>query len=483
MAYFNFNTSIDYLFSKFGYTKSASLEVVKDEPITDDDIERIDINFARKTREAVRWLGANGHDIPALVNADVSGTIGSSINIQSRIKDKDTINTQIEDYIKDWSTDCEISGRWHLNSSLRSMVEFTDKDGGFLLRHHYDPSWDIAYKFELLEVGMIDISKDKAKDNLLNGLQKDKYGAITGIWLYTDQDRQTSTLVDYKDLIFFSPVWISLSQYTAVSKFASILPTIDKMERYSDAELQKVIEDAKAGRYWKTSMYDDILKIVKATKDETLRKTQLSTLMKAISESGIKPHGLSAIPLGDDIVKTENLSASIYPNINKVSKQNTAASQGLSAQVVYQDSSDSNYSSIKAMMAFAQIQWNIRFDDLYTKVIFPVLKKVVMRGVDDGSISITDFYLDTRKYLKFEVMRVTEIDIEPAKTANADKQKLENGTTSKREICRRRGRNYEEVLREILEDEVLENTMRKELKIEIVEEDPKDKGSGDGTIN
>ena len=41
-----------------------------------------------------------------------------------------------------------------------------------------------------------------------------------------------STLIDYKDLIFYSPVWISISQYTAVSKLSSILPTIDKMVWY-----------------------------------------------------------------------------------------------------------------------------------------------------------------------------------------------------------------------------------------------------------
>lgn len=480
MSYFNFNTVIDDLFSRFGYTKSANLEIVRQEPITDDDIERIDVTFARKTREAVRWLAANGTDVGAIVNADISGIIGSSVNIQSRIEGEDEINSQIESYIDEWSLDCEVSGRWHLNSALRSIVEFTTKDGGFLLRHHYNNKWNNKYKFELIEVGMIDISKDEAKNNLLNGLQKDEYGRITGIWLYDNQDRQTSTLVSYDNLIFYSPVWISLSQYTAVSKLASVLPAIDKMERYTDAELQKVIEDAKAGRYWKTSMYDDLLKIVKSTKDEDVRRSQLSTLMKTISDKGIKPSGLTPIPLGDDVVKTENLSASIYPNINKSSKQNIASSQGLSAQVVYQDSSDSNYSSIKAMMAFANIQWNIKFDDLYKQIIYPILRKVVMMGVDDGSITIPDFYSNTRKYLKFEVMRVTEIDIEPAKTAQADKVKLENGTISKREICRRRGRNYEDVLREVLEDEALEIEMRKELGVEIVEE-PIDEGGDNGS--
>jgi len=472
MTSFNIYTTIDYLFNKFGYTKAAGLDIVKNEPITDDDIERIDIDFARKTREVVRWLDANGTDIGAVVNSDIFGIIGSGVNIQSRIKDKPELNESIEDYIEEWSEkgNCDTTRRFHFNSALRAMVRFNVKDGGFLLKHHVNPDWDIPYRFELIEVGMIDISKDDHKNNLLNGLQKDKYGAITGIYVYTDQDRDKSTLVDYTDLIFYSPVWISISQYTAVSKLSSILPTIDKMDRYTDAELQKVTEDAKAGRYWRTGLFDEILKIVKAQKDETTRKVQLSTLMQTISEKGIKPSGLTAIPLGDDVVKTENLSASIYPNLNKALKQNMSASQGLSSQVVYQDASDSNYSSIKAMMAFAQIKWNSDFDDLYAEVIKPILKRVVMAGVTKGTLKISDFFTNPRKYLKFETMRVTEIDIEPSKTAQADEKKLANGTTSKREICRRRGRNYEDVLREQLEDEKLEIDMRKELGVEIVEE-------------
>jgi len=469
-SYFNFHTTLDSLLNRFGYTKAASLEIVANEPITDDDIERIDINFARKTREVVRWLDANGTDIGAVVSADINGIIGSGVNIQSRIKDSDDINTNIESHISDWSLDCEITGRFHLNSALRAMVRFTTKDGGFLLRHHINPDWQIPYKFELIETGMIDISKDMNQENVLNGLKKDKFGQIVGIYIYDDQERQNSTLISYDNFIYYSPVWISLSQYTAVSKLSSILPTIDKMDRYTDAELTKVIEDSKAGRYWRTSMYDDILKIVQSEKDNVTRKTQLSTLMKKIGEAGIKPSGLTAIPLGDDIVKTENLSASIYPNLNKALKQNMSASQGLSAQVVYQDSSDSNYSSIKAMMAFAQIKWNADFDDLYNMVIFPILKRSVTAGVDSGKLKLPNFYTDPSKYMKFEVMRVTEIDIEPSKTSKADETKLLNGTISRREICRRRGRNYEDVLREILEDEALENTMRKDMNLEVVED-------------
>ncbi|WBC28546.1 portal protein [Thiohalocapsa phage LS06-2018-MD03] len=454
--------SLDFYLGKLGYAKASTLPIIQNQPLTDDDAESMDLSFAQSTRKIVKWLSVNGTDIGAITTSNVNGIIGSSINVQSRIKGEKELNEDIEYYIEDWSNNCDITGRWTLNSALRSMVEFTDKDGGFLLRHHYDSSWDIGYKFELIEVAMIDISEHDPEKNIYNGLKKDEYGAIIGIYLFKDENRYESSCVDYSELIFFSPIWLSLSQYTAISKFVSILPSVDKMERYTDAELDKVIEDAKAGRYWKTSMYDDILKLTKEIQDSKEKILMLKEIMNKLSNSGIKPNGLTAIPLGDDIVKTENLSASIYPNLNKANKQNIAANQGLSSQIVYQDSSDSNYSSIKAMMAFAQIQWNTRWDDLYRKVVKPVIYNVVRQGADSKELPISKFYENKRKYFRIEVMRVTEIDIEPMKTANADSEKLENGSTSLREICRRKGRNVEDVIRERLEDEKLERDLRVE---------------------
>lgn len=455
--------TLDYYLNNLGYTKGANLGITKHQPLTDEDLERIDITFARKTREAVRWLGANNTDIASLVSTNKTGIIGSSLNIQSRIENKPEVNKQIEKLIKIWSKkgNCETTGKWHLNSLLRSLVEFTDKDGGFLLRHHYNTAWKIPYRVELIEVGMIDIDAENMTASVLNGLKKDSYGRVTHIYLFDSSDRSTSKPIPITELEFFSPVWISISQYTSVSKFAAILPTIDKLDQYSDAELNAAIERAKAGLYWKSSLYEDIMKITRNQKDESVRKIQLSTLMSNISEQGVKPAGLTPIPSGDDIVNVSQPSASVYPNLVKNNRQGISAGMGLASQIVYQDSSDSNYSSIKAMMAFASIEWATRFDDLKNEIIDPIMARLIAVGVMLDKIDIPDYFQNTDDYLNLEYMRVTEIDIEPSKTASANKTSLENGTISKREIARKRGRNYEDVLREQLEDEVLEAQMRK----------------------
>jgi capsid protein len=461
--------TIDYWLSRAGYAKGANVTVAQNEPVTDDDFERIDVDFARKVREIVRWMGVNNPDVASVVEMNKMGVIGKGVNIQSRVKDADDYNTSVEEFLSVWGGkgNCELSGRFHLNAAFRAMVEFTDKDGGFIVRHHANPLWPEFYRFEMLEIGLIDISKHDEEVNLINGMQRDSDGRVTALWLFKDADRMTSEAVSMDTLDFFSPVWVSLSQYTAVSKFASALPTIDKLDQYSDAELQAAVERAKAGKYWKTSLYDDIIQIVKNIQDSSVREQKLTELYTRISEQGVKPHGLTPIPLGDDIAKVDEPSASVYPNLTKNGQKNIAASQGISAQLAYQDSSDSNYSSIKAIMAFASIQWGIRFDDLEHGVIRPMLSRAIDAGVMAGRIDAPDDYWQNRgKYHKLELMRVVEIDIEPGKTATANAKRLETGEISLRELCARRGRDVRDIIHERLEDELYELNLRRELGLD-----------------
>ena len=467
------------------FTKGATLEITNKQPITDEDIERIDIDFARKTRETIRWLSANNTDVSSVIQANKIGIIGSTVNIQSRLLGQVETNQAIEDAIAEFSEadkngmgNCEVSGRWVLDEAWRSMVEFTDKDGGFLIRHHFNTAWSIPYRFELIEIGMIDVSVDNDKD-ILNGLKKDKFGRVTGIYIFKDQERKDSSLVSMDELIFYSPVWISISQYTAVSKLASILPTIDKLDQYSDAELQAAIERAKAGKYWRTTMYDDIMKIVKKTSDDEVRKSQLNTLMKRISDQAVKPAGLTPIPYSDEVVIGDKQSDSIYGSLTDNAQLKIASANGMSSQIVYQDPSKSNYSAIKAMLALNGIHWSIEFNNLKAKVMMPIMRNVISASVSSGRLKIAGYFANPRDFMKLEFMRVSEIDIEPSKTANANKINLENGTHSQREMAAKRGRNVEDVQREMIEDEISEIKMRemlyKEAGIELpkpIEENP-----------
>lgn len=451
-------------FGNWNSSKKLILDSLYNTPLSDDNTELINVEFARNSRELLQNEAVKGTHISSLISSNKLGIIGSGVNIQSRIIGNAELNAEVEDALSEFSEygNCDITGRWHLDEAWQTMVEFTDKEGGFILRHHYNDSWSIPYRFELISVGMIDTRTNPDKDTL-NGLKKDKYGRVSGVYIFKDADKRESSLVSMDELIFYSPVWVSLSQYTPVSKLVSVLSSIDQLDQYSKAELDSAIERAKAGKYWKTSMYDDIMKIVKNTQDATVKKEQLSTLMKRLSEQTIKPRGLTAIPLGDEIVKDEKPSGSVYTGLSDNTQLKIASSQGLSSQIVYQDPSKSNYSAIKAMLSLAQINWSIEFKNLREKVMKPVCKKVITACVTSGRLTIPEYFLNPRKFQKLEFMRVSEIDIEPKKTADANAKNLANGLHSPREIVAKRGRNIEDVHREQIEDRINFLKMEKEM--------------------
>lgn len=453
------------------YLKAAGLDVLTQESPTDDSIERLTSEWVEDSRAAIKWYSANNDHLMSIIETKVAGVIGSGINIQSRIKNEKELNQSIEETIAEFSEDenCEVTGRWHLNGALRAMVTFAEKDGGFLVRHHYDSSWSLGYKFELISVNMIDIGKNI--NGALNGIKKDKFGKLESVWIYTDHEKTQSKEVSAKELIYFSPVWVSIEQYTAISKLVSILPSIEKLDKYIGAELNAAIEKAKAGKYWKTSLYDDIIKMVNdmvrnASTDETrmAARNEIKEIMATLSKQGVKPHGLSAIPLGDEVVTERDTTDTIYPALSKTTRNSASAATGQAGIITGQDPSDANYSAMKGVMGLTEINWSIAFDDLQNRVIEKIMREVIKAAVSVGKLNISDFWQNPRKYYKLEYMRVTGIDIEPSKTADANEKNIQNGLTTPREIAKKRNRDIEDIIREKIEDEIYEEKLREEMR-------------------
>ena len=449
------------------FSKGANLEITEGQFVTDDNIEYIDINFARKVRENTRWLSASGTDINAINNAKISGVIGIKVNIQSRINNESELNNQIEDLIDEWSEvdNCEVTGRWHLNSAFRSMVRFLSNDGGILIRHHVNTAWKIPYRFEMIGVSMIDVSKYNRQDRVINGLKKDRFGKVTGVYIYDDEFRMSSTLVNISNLIYYSPVWLSIEQYSAVSKLAGILPTIDKIDQYSEAELAAAIEGSKAGAYWETTLYDAIL--LKA-KQEAARSgidnAQISTdYMKKLKNLSINQNGLTPIPSGDKIHGANNTRDGIYDPLQNSSQRKISAASNQSSQAVYKDIESANYSSIKQSMAFDQIGWSIDFQDIEYHLIRKIIRKLMDVSVSAGLLNIPSYFENPRKYNRFTFGRVSEVDIEPSRTADGIRTKYELGVISKSDVIDTSGKTYEEVTRERISEEIQEEQWRREM--------------------
>ena len=265
------------------------------------------------------------------------------------------------------------------------------------------------------------------------------------------------------EVIYFAPVWLSLSQYSAISPLSGVFNVSDKLTSYSNSELESAENRAKSGVYWATELYDNVVKAIKNMKDDTGDK--FKEVIEKISKKGIKPHGSTAIPKEDKIYTVDHKSDTVYESLNNNSKKSMSSGVGLGAQVVYRDVEKVNYSSAKYNNGLDNIKFGVEFDDLNNKVVMPMLKEVISYGVMTGALDIPDYFIKPRKYNKLEIMRAQYIDIEPVKTATANAKKLETGEETLQDIQARKGIDWKETIRKKLEVEKFERELREEMKV------------------
>ena len=463
------------------YFKASEMVANTDNQKSDQDIEKMNFGEMQKLRENVRWLRANNTDVASIINAFIIGTVGERINIQSRIKntpespDQEKYNDQIEEYIREWKEigNCETSGRWHFDGLLRAIVAFAKQDGGILIRHHINPEWDIPYRVELIEVGMIDVTKNDKDARLENGIKKDIFNRISGIYIYDNQDRLKSTLISSEDVTLFGQTWLSVSQYSPITPLAPLIPKIDTMSEYTEAEVKSAKNRANNGVFWATSLYDSVIKAFSKAKAENveLSAKNAKVIMEKISENGTKPDGVTPLPAEDKIYANSSDNDTIFDVLNKDAKKSMASGAGLSPQIVHRDVENVNYTSAKYNGGLDGISLGIEFDDLANKVLKNIMHRVIKAGATVEHLVLPNYFKRPSVYHKIEFMRTHNIDIEPLKTANSNKIKLETGEETMRSIQAKKGNDWKQVIDDKLEEEEYELLERKKRGLPVVKVD------------
>lgn len=432
----------------FGNIINGSPESTSNKRLHDGSLEEYP-NIAQTSRRQLNFHGANGTDIPSILHAVVSGVIGSGVNIQSRSQDQ-KINIAFEALLKTHAKDknFDTTGRFHRNEAFRKIVHFENLNGGVIVRHHYNNAWAIPYRLELVGIDMIDTSKNHGK-YLENGLQKDKYGRITHIYLFVDAEKRVSKAFSMKNMTYHMATWMSLSQYTAVSRLVTILPTLDEVLQYSSAEVRSALERAKAGVYWGTELYGTILqalneefKTANATVGEKV--VEAKKLLEGLSKRGLSATGATPIPVEDKIHTVDSKTDSVYDVITQQSQKSMSSSVGGSSVSVYKDIAVGNYASIKAAISFDEEHYKMEFDRLLNKVINEYLERLFMVGVQMGVIPVSraKYFKNRDMYHVWDVLRQSKRVIDESKNATATAKELESGTTTLNRVYAEKGLDY-----------------------------------------
>jgi len=441
-----------------GYAEGAPV-ITSGKPKTDGYIDRKHPSFAKKMREQINWLNVNEPDVQAIVTSLTDKTMGVNINVQV-VSSSKTFNREAEALLNEHGNFGiengvtraigELTGEHHFNAFSRMISDFTILGGGIIVRHHYNTAWTIPYKYELIGVDMIDISKTvlytpQDKETTINGIKRDKFGMITHLYLYTTPDKQTSTPVPYSELTYYSEVWMNIDQQTAVSKLTSILSTLDQSTQYGKATLQSAIEESKAGHYVKSTAYNELMKIVadeinSATNGQGIErinnaKDLVTPILNDMANLGIKTRGLTPIASEDEVQFNTSKIESQYESLTNNSEKKTSSALGLSDIGVYSKASDANYSSIKYTLETDQRTADIRFDNFKSKVFFDINSRIIRVGIQIGRISErVAYWKNPNKFNQFKYLRQNKIDTEPSKNAVANKSNISIGVKTEGDI-------------------------------------------------
>jgi len=416
------NLTISNLIHGGGYAKGATT-ITANKPLTDMNIDKVDASFSTKIRKQIKWLNVNGTEIPTMVSAATTRCIGVTVNTQVE-SDVESFNREAENLIerhKELGVG-ELTGKYHANQFYRAVSDFDMLEGGVIVRHHYNTAWAIPYKYELVSVGMIDVSKSQytfdkeRKETTLNGLVKNKWGQITHIWLYTTEDKVKSEKIKYDNITYYSEVWVSIGQQVAISKLTSMLSTLDQVSQYGTATLQQAIEAAKAGKYLKSQAYNEVMKLVsnEINKIATTKKDVIgeavdlvTPILKDLAKLAVGTTGTTPIALDDEIQFDTSKIDSEYNNLNSNSEMKMSSSQGMSAVGVFKDASKVNYSAIKYVMESDGLSANIRFDNISNHILKEIHKRLIQVGIQIGEIkNRAAFFKNPTKFLKFSYLRL-----------------------------------------------------------------------------
>lgn len=454
----------------------------------------IDIKYpslAPTSRKQINWLNVNEPELQSIITSLTSKTMGVTINVQVE-SPYEQFNKESEELIEEHcgmelvdgeeTSVGELTGKHHFGSNARRISDFTGLNGGIIVRHHYSKEWRLRYKYELIGVDMIDISKtivrtqDTSAETTINGLVRNKFGKITGIYLYTDDRKTKSTIVPSKEITYYSEVWVSLDQQTAVSKLTTILSKLDQTTQYGIAELDAAIEEAKAGHYIKSTAYNELMlvvaqeigKVTTGTGTDRIKnvKDLVTPILRDMANLGIKARGLTPIASGDEVVFNTAKRDGVYKELNSNSEMKIASSQGMSDIGIFSKAADANYSSIKYTLETDQRTADIRFDNIKNQVFFGIFSRIIQVGVQIGRIKDRVAYWNNpNKFHKFRYLRQNKIDTEPAKNALANKTNIELGLKTKGQIVEEAtGQKYETYLAKQHEQQILE--LSYEVKIE-----------------
>ena len=402
-------------------------------------------NEAHKVNDRVRKLNAENDIVASIRRNFENSVIRTKLNIQSMSEDEE-FNGEFEKWIKTFSKrgNFEITGRFYRGLMERKLVaEAEVLAGGFIIVDHYSNKFPCGYKIEALPLHAIDRTQDNFMEMLFNGIQTNKNGEITHIWLYTDHTHNESRKVSYKRLTLHVDPWMDLTQYSGTSKIAPILATLDVLHDYTQEEIRGAKKRASNNLIIKTHFYAEIKKMAQAMGGKqafTIEQMQQLFEKSKIADGDVM--GAKYIPQEDEVVELGKSTDSVFAAIYDTQTRTLSGASGLSPMSTVNEMPKAFYAVLYSAQK-EEATYEVALEDFVELTWRNIFEVKLLRGlILKGLIKRDDYWTNSEKYEALEFMRASVVHIDGTKTQKEHTEGLVNGTKNEIDIAANNGKDW-----------------------------------------
>lgn len=436
-------------------------------------------------RARVRQLIRDFPYLARAVNVMVDYSIGTGIQFQSTVdgtngkRDKKRI-TAIEDAVKWWMDEADASGKQHYYEMMR-LAKRQDLEGGeFIIVKSFpkEPNKYIPYKLQMYEAdwltsthdryqsGGIDLNAAAADTETRQGIEYYKQtGRVKGFWFQNPNYGGSDVYVPAENVVHGFEM-LRPQQLRGVSPFAPGILIANDLNSYLDAE----IDGAKMAAKW--------LAFIK-TPDPSMRQVPLPTQTAANGTDTQKIEELENAIIeymrpGEEVsLASSNRPGATFDPFVRLILTMLSITTGAPYELISGDYRGLNFSTARIVRNdFSQQLRPIAFRHV-RQFALPTVTSAIDMAVMTGKLTLPGYWQNPRRWWSSEWQPPGMDAVDPLREAKGQIESISFGLKSPQEVARERGRDLEDIYKEIL----AARELAKEMGLEFTTADMPDKNN------
>jgi len=412
-------------------------------------------------RARVRQLIRDFPYLDRAANIMVDYSVGTGIVFQSTVKDSagkldKTTRQKIEDSVRWWMDEADISGKLHYYELMRLAKRQDLESGEFLLVKTYpkDRNRYLPFALQIYEADWLSsahdnygasangISGDSGSRETRQGIEYEKAtGRITGYW-FADPNYGGTEVYVSADQVIHGFKTLRPQQLRGVSSFAAGVLIANELNDYLGSEIDGAKMAAKYLAFVYTDtpgLRQDYLAVNQSNPDGTIKK--IEEMENAIIEY-LRPNEKV------EIAASNRPGATFQPFVRLILTM-LSITTGAPYELISGDYKGLNFSTARIVRNdFAQQLRPISVRHI-RQFGMPTIRPALEMAVLTGKLTLPGYWQNPRRYLDSEWQPPGMDAVDPLREAKSQIEAISFGLKSPQEVARERGRDLEDIYKEI----------------------------------